>query len=438
MTNDTYHSFSYDAEGHVVSVDGGASTGTINALGEGVQFSNAAGGGANPYDANGQLLGLYTFSDSSWTDFYVYLGGRQVAWLAQANEYLTRFIHTNNLGSTTQPTDQLGGVGPGVQGKSEDLLWYPFGAPWTSWGSWGDTVFAGMLPCYGCAEYGTPNRSYSPAQGRWLRPDPLAGDITNPQSLNRYAYVLNNPTGLVDPLGLDPKDPCDRNPTSRICTGFNDAFGSNAPGIFAPGLDEFDLALLGLLPGTSIYSGFCPAQFASCVSTPGGYIGFDNAGNGTAFSFAAYQTEEGLSGVVTETINGVQFVFQRFLDSPSSTGTSIGPYRGPQPKQPDTRPSCSSVFVNSLFSNPPEEQAIEQGAKAASQAFATASLTYQMRQLLVVPLRSSIVRGINGIGDILGIAGEASPYLFAAATVLPAEYTSAKANVTGACQNNFW
>jgi hypothetical protein len=27
-------------------------------------------------------------------------------------------------------------------------------------------------------------------------------DLTNPQSLNRYAYVMNNPTTLVDPSGL--------------------------------------------------------------------------------------------------------------------------------------------------------------------------------------------------------------------------------------------
>ncbi len=52
---------------------------------------------------------------------------------------------------------------------------------------------------------------YSSTEGRWLSPDPKAGNITNPQSLDRYAYVLGNPTNLVDPLGLDdfnPGDPC--------------------------------------------------------------------------------------------------------------------------------------------------------------------------------------------------------------------------------------
>jgi hypothetical protein len=39
-------------------------------------------------------------------------------------------------------------------------------------------------------------------EGRWLSPDPLGGDVTNPQSLNRYACVMNNPTTFVDPLGL--------------------------------------------------------------------------------------------------------------------------------------------------------------------------------------------------------------------------------------------
>jgi RHS repeat-associated protein len=47
-------------------------------------------------------------------------------------------------------------------------------------------------------------RQYANAQGRWTSPDPYAGsyDATNPQSLNRYAYVLNAPLSFIDPTGL--------------------------------------------------------------------------------------------------------------------------------------------------------------------------------------------------------------------------------------------
>jgi RHS repeat-associated protein len=45
-------------------------------------------------------------------------------------------------------------------------------------------------------------RNYEQNLGRWMSPDPLGGDITNPQSLNRYAYAMNNPASLTDPLGL--------------------------------------------------------------------------------------------------------------------------------------------------------------------------------------------------------------------------------------------
>jgi len=48
-------------------------------------------------------------------------------------------------------------------------------------------------------------RKYSSTQGRWISPDPAgltAVDPSNPQSWNRYAYVLNNSIGATDPLGL--------------------------------------------------------------------------------------------------------------------------------------------------------------------------------------------------------------------------------------------
>jgi RHS repeat-associated protein len=49
-------------------------------------------------------------------------------------------------------------------------------------------------------------RKYDPAAGRWLSPDPSGWKAVNqayPQSLNRYAYVQNNPMSLTDPDGLD-------------------------------------------------------------------------------------------------------------------------------------------------------------------------------------------------------------------------------------------
>jgi uncharacterized protein RhaS with RHS repeats len=39
--------------------------------------------------------------------------------------------------------------------------------------------------------------------GRFMTPDPLGGHLEDPQTLNKYAYVRNNPTTLTDPTGLD-------------------------------------------------------------------------------------------------------------------------------------------------------------------------------------------------------------------------------------------
>ncbi len=45
-------------------------------------------------------------------------------------------------------------------------------------------------------------RVYDPTLGRFLSADPVVGDDTVPQELNRFSYVLNDPLSLTDPSGL--------------------------------------------------------------------------------------------------------------------------------------------------------------------------------------------------------------------------------------------
>ncbi len=49
-------------------------------------------------------------------------------------------------------------------------------------------------------DYGA--RFYSPALGRFIQADGLVPEPVDPQSLNRYAYALNNPLRYTDPSGM--------------------------------------------------------------------------------------------------------------------------------------------------------------------------------------------------------------------------------------------
>ncbi|HEX9851414.1 MAG TPA: RHS repeat-associated core domain-containing protein, partial [Woeseiaceae bacterium] len=51
-------------------------------------------------------------------------------------------------------------------------------------------------------------RVYDPHLGRFISADPYVPAPFFGQSLNRYAYVWNNPLSFVDPSGFDPQTPC--------------------------------------------------------------------------------------------------------------------------------------------------------------------------------------------------------------------------------------
>ncbi|MFC1953475.1 RHS repeat-associated core domain-containing protein, partial [Chloroflexota bacterium] len=47
-------------------------------------------------------------------------------------------------------------------------------------------------------------RYYDPEIGRFISPDTIIPNPANPQSFNRYSYVLNNPLRYTDPTGHWP------------------------------------------------------------------------------------------------------------------------------------------------------------------------------------------------------------------------------------------
>jgi len=70
-------------------------------------------------------------------------------------------------------------------------------------------------------------RYYASSMGRFMSPDPgwfMAVDPTNPQSLNLYAYALNNPLRFIDPSGMIL---CDYGPSDNGGEDFEDADDEN-------------------------------------------------------------------------------------------------------------------------------------------------------------------------------------------------------------------
>jgi RHS repeat-associated protein len=194
LTSDGVNTYQWDAENHLAKIVAGSVTENLTYNAYGWRVYNSSGSVSYLLDPAGQFLG------GRWTNggnSAVFLGSRMLA------EYMSNgvdFDHVSVLGSDTQMTDFAGSGGQGI-------LYYPWGQVWSNpSGLFGNTFYQryASLQLYDTATdgYVPPFRYYVSNQGRWLTPDPLAGDILNPQSLNRYAYVLNNPTSMIDPLGL--------------------------------------------------------------------------------------------------------------------------------------------------------------------------------------------------------------------------------------------
>ena len=112
----------------------------------------------------------------------------------------TDILHTDWLGSSRLA------ISYSSHAMSYDTAYAPYGENYAHAGSLPSTLdFTGQFKDTVSDLFDFQRREYSPVQGRWISPDPAglgAVDPGNPQSWNRYAYVLNNPLSFTDPSGL--------------------------------------------------------------------------------------------------------------------------------------------------------------------------------------------------------------------------------------------
>jgi len=143
----------------------------------------------------------HSAGQTSWSAFrlYVFDENKRIAEL-DAKGNIVEYIHADHLGSASAICDK--------SGNSLGVLRYkPFGEEMNS------TVCSSFRYRYngketdnelGLVNFGA--RYYIPLVGRWASIDPAIYSepeklIKNPQGLNVYAYALNNPVTLVDPVG---------------------------------------------------------------------------------------------------------------------------------------------------------------------------------------------------------------------------------------------
>jgi len=174
----------YDAEGHRVHRTG-VITDTCDGTGKRDYVFDLAGNWVGEYSSNGNGCKSEIYADSR--HLVTYAGGTPL------------FIHSDWLGTVrlrnnaTYPTYNF-----------QTCTSLPFGDALTCAGGSQSTLhFTGKERD---SESGLDNfgaRYDSSSMGRFMTPDPIGGHQIDPQTLNKYAYVRNNPLNLTDPTGLD-------------------------------------------------------------------------------------------------------------------------------------------------------------------------------------------------------------------------------------------
>jgi len=210
LLNDGSHTYTYNAENKIKTVDGqsayvydGEQRRVRKLLSENLRFI---------YGISGQEIAEYDGSTGGLKKEYVYGANGLVATIEPTaiNSNGTRYSTADHLGSPRVVTNSAATVI-----SRHDYM--PFGEELGS-GIGGRTTGMGFVTTDGQRQQFTQKerdtetglddfgeRYYRSTQGRFVSVDPLGASaiVSDPQSFNRYTYVLNNPLKYVDPDGLE-------------------------------------------------------------------------------------------------------------------------------------------------------------------------------------------------------------------------------------------
>ncbi len=141
----------------------------------------------------------YEYEVSSEITRQYYNGGGRVAMRVSGDPEPSHngvfYTLGDHMGSTSLTVDESGAVVAELRYKAWGETRYADGETPTTW------RYTGQRQEEGLGLYYYRARWYDPYLNRWIQPDTIVPSLSNPQSLNRYTYVNNNPLRYTDPSG---------------------------------------------------------------------------------------------------------------------------------------------------------------------------------------------------------------------------------------------
>jgi RHS repeat-associated protein len=203
LTSGDGMTYAYDAANRLKEVNAGA-LGQYGYDGDGARVKKVEGGLTTHY-VRSNKFGRVAFEvgQASLQRVYVYSGsGKLLA--EQAPDGQIYWLHTSHLNSTRAMTDSSGNLS--YKGQFD-----PHGQMLMEWSATGNPnlntlKFTGYERDVATGLDYAEARTYKGNRGRFVQADPKgmeAASQSQPESLNRYSYVHNDPVNYVDPGGTD-------------------------------------------------------------------------------------------------------------------------------------------------------------------------------------------------------------------------------------------